>query len=167
MAKKRKAVDKRELNIKKKLTAAIMMLLVSCIMVVTSTYAWFTLSTAPEISGIQTTIGGNGNLEIALAGYYDQNGDGEIDPNDGDYDTWTTGKVQTLNGSTVTATVEEVLKRNITWGNLVDLSNEAYGFNTILFNPYASLDKSTKLPHVIFLFKTSSTVAVTVEPFNV
>ena len=60
-------VDKREQHVRKKLTAAILMLLISCIMTVTSTYAWFTLSTAPEVTGIQTTIGGNGNLEIALA----------------------------------------------------------------------------------------------------
>ena len=64
-------VDRRERDIKKKLSAAIIMLLLSCIMVVTSTFAWFTLSTAPEVTGISTTIGGNGNLEIALAGRYD------------------------------------------------------------------------------------------------
>ena len=58
---------KRQLNIKNKLIAAIAMLLVSSIMMVSSTYAWFTLSTAPEVQGITTTVGANGNLEIALA----------------------------------------------------------------------------------------------------
>ena len=57
---------------KKKLTAAVAMLLVSAIMVVSSTYAWFTLSTAPEVTGITTTVGANGNLEIALS---PENGD--------------------------------------------------------------------------------------------
>lgn len=136
MAKMSRAVDKRESEIKKKLTAAIMMLLVSCIMVVTSTYAWFTLSTAPEITGIQTTIGGNGNLEIALAGYKDADGDGILEA--GDYDTWSDPtKVETLNGTTIAATEAEILKRNITWGNLVDLANDSYGLNKIVLNPSA------------------------------
>ena len=54
-------------SIRKKLMAAVAMLLVACIMVVSSSYAWFTLSTAPEVTGIQTSVGANGNLEIALA----------------------------------------------------------------------------------------------------
>ena len=52
-------------SIRKKLLAAIAMLLVAVIMTVSSTYAWFTLSTAPEVKGITTTVGANGNLEIA------------------------------------------------------------------------------------------------------
>lgn len=53
-------------GIKGKLVSAICMLLVAAIMVVSSTYAWFTLSTAPEVTGISTTIGANGALEMAL-----------------------------------------------------------------------------------------------------
>ena len=53
-------------GVKKKLTAAIAMLLVATIMMVSSTYAWFTLSTAPEVTGITTSVGANGNLEMAL-----------------------------------------------------------------------------------------------------
>lgn len=110
-------VDKREQHVKKKLTAAILMLLISCIMTVTSTYAWFTLSTAPEVKGIQTTIGGNGNLEIALA-----NGETWVD----------TSKItDMLNGSD--ATVKE---KNITWGNLVDVSS-GYGTELLTLAPAA------------------------------
>ena len=57
---------KRQRDIKTKLMAAICMLLVSSIMMVSTTYAWFTLSTAPEVTGINTAVGANGNLEIAL-----------------------------------------------------------------------------------------------------
>ena len=53
-------------GIKGKLISAVCMLLVAMIMVVSSTYAWFTLSTAPEVSGISTAIGSNGALEIKL-----------------------------------------------------------------------------------------------------
>ncbi len=53
-------------GIKGKLISAVSMLLVAVIMVVSSTYAWFTLSTAPEVTGISTAIGANGALEIKL-----------------------------------------------------------------------------------------------------
>ncbi len=53
-------------GIKGKLISAVCMLLVAVIMVVSSTYAWFTLSTAPEVTGITTAIGANGALEIRL-----------------------------------------------------------------------------------------------------
>lgn len=53
-------------SIRSKLVAAVAMLLVASFMVVSSSYAWFTLSTAPEVTGIHTAVGANGNLEIAL-----------------------------------------------------------------------------------------------------
>lgn len=110
-------------SIKKKLMAATAMLLVAAIMTVSSTYAWFTLSTAPEVTGITTTVGSNGNLEIAL-----MNAD--------------TFKSQ---GSTVGSTVGDsqytagktVKDANITWGNLVDLADESYGLNKIVLYPSA------------------------------
>ena len=63
---KRKLMPKY--GIKGKLISALCMLLVALIMVVSSTYAWFTLSTAPEVKGISTAIGANGALEIRLNG---------------------------------------------------------------------------------------------------
>ena len=53
-------------NNKTKLISSIAMLLVATIMVVTSTYAWVVLSTAPEVAEITTTVGANGALEIKL-----------------------------------------------------------------------------------------------------
>lgn len=53
-------------GVRAKLVSAVAMLLVATTMVVSSTYAWFTLSTAPEVSGITTAIGANGALEIRL-----------------------------------------------------------------------------------------------------
>ena len=105
-------------SMRKKLLAAVAMLLVACIMTVSSTYAWFTLSTAPEVKGISTTIGANGNLEMAL----------------GNYDTFFGSDIP---GSYVgsSMSVEDLLLANETWGNLVDLSNGAYGLDKITLYP--------------------------------
>lgn len=53
-------------GLKSKLTAALCMLLVGVTLVVSATYAWVVLSTAPEVKGISTTVGANGALEIWL-----------------------------------------------------------------------------------------------------
>ena len=53
-----KKMSKRQKDLKSKLMAAICMLLVSSIMMVSTTYAWFTLSTAPEVTGINTAVKG-------------------------------------------------------------------------------------------------------------
>ena len=104
---------KREKDIKSKLLAAVAMLLVSSIMMVSTTYAWFTLSTAPEVTGITTTIGSNGNLEIALS---PEDGMGA---NVGDAGLNTTG----------------VTTKNLTWGNLVDMSDASYGLSGLTLAP--------------------------------
>ena len=112
-----KRQSKRQRDIKTKLMAAICMLLVSSIMMVSTTYAWFTLSTAPEVTGINTAVGANGNLEMALQPL---NGNSDLitsDVGDSD-DAW-------------------VLK-NTTWGNLVDVSdNSTYGLNNVMLYPAA------------------------------
>ena len=113
-----KQQSNRMASMRKKLLAAIAMLLVACIMTVSSTYAWFTLSTAPEVKGISTTIGANGNLEMAL----------------GTYDTFFGSAIpESYVGSAMgTATVPAA---NVTWGNLVDLSDVSYGLDKITLYP--------------------------------
>jgi len=107
--------DKRQLNLRNKLLAAIAMLLVSSIMMVSSTYAWFTLSTAPEVQGITTTIGANGNLEIALSPY--------------------SGDAKDITSAMGDANLEWA-KKNTTWGNLLNLSdNSVYGLEDIALLP--------------------------------
>lgn len=101
-------------GLRQKLTAAIAMLLVSAIMLVSATYAWFTLSTAPEVKGISTSVGANGSLEMALL-------------------TKTVGDIKSGVGDS--SAVQDVKLANRTWGNLVDLSDEAYGFNALTLNP--------------------------------
>ena len=112
-----KKMSKRQKDIKSKLMAAICMLLVSSIMMVSTTYAWFTLSTAPEVTGINTAVGANGNLEIALL------------PKDGQ-----TASISTAVGDST----KPIEQKNVTWGNLVDLSDGSiYGLDGITLYPAA------------------------------
>ncbi len=105
-------------GVRKKLMGAVAMLLVASIMVVSSTYAWFTLSTAPEITGISTSVGANGNLEIALLDNETAADMKKIASNVGD-----------------SSEVKAVTAANITWGNLVDLSDSSYGTSKFVLNP--------------------------------
>lgn len=111
-------------GVKKKLMGAVCMLLVASIMMVSSTYAWFTLSTAPEITGISTSVGANGNLEMALLNTQtfantDQIKSAVGDSMDNKAENWT------------------VQQANLTWGNLVDLTT-GYGLETIKLMPAAA-----------------------------
>lgn len=104
-------------NMKKKLMGAVCMLLVASIMMISATYAWFTLSTAPEITGITTSVGANGNLEMALLS--------------GNVDATTTQEGGV--GSSMAIATDTVA--NLTWGNLVDLSDDSYGLQSISLKP--------------------------------
>ena len=112
-------------SVRKKLMAATSMLLVAVIMLVSATYAWFTLSTAPEITGITTAVGANGNLEIALA----------------TTDTWGSDDPTSNVGDSMA--VNDVDAANITWGNLIDVSDTSiYGLDKITLYP-SSLNYTT------------------------
>ena len=105
-------------GIRNKMMAAVSMLMISSIMMVSSTYAWFTLSTAPEVKNISTTVAGNGSLEIALM------------PADGLLGSIKSGFSSTENGGTVALTTA-----NTTWGNIINLSDASYGLNKVELNP--------------------------------
>ena len=106
-------------KMKEKLGAAIMMLVIAACVTVTATYAWVTLSTAPEVTSIDTTVAANGSLEIALA-----NGTGFAPAKSAEGDS------SAAEGNTVTAA-------NITWGNLINLSDSSYGLSDITLRPSA------------------------------
>lgn len=117
MAKTKRKV-KMPSKIRSKMTAAVAMLLVSLILMISTTYAWFTLSTAPEVKNITTTVAGNGSLEIALM------------PTDGLLGSIKNGFSSTVGGGTV-----DVVTANTTWGNLVTLSDPSYGLTSVNLNP--------------------------------
>lgn len=105
-------------GIKAKLMAATSLLLVSAILLSLTTYAWFILSTAPEVTEMQTTAGANGSLEIALQSQGD-NGRKEI-----------SGGV----GDSASKKGQSIKIANTTWGNIVDLSS-GYGLEQIGLSP--------------------------------
>lgn len=107
--------SKRKQDIRSKLVAAVAMLMVATIMMVSSTYAWFTLSTAPEVQGITTTVGSNGSLEIALA-----QPDGS----------------KTVSNATMEqgASADWTIK-NLTWGNMLDMSDSRYNLANLTLLP--------------------------------
>ncbi|MBQ4343871.1 MAG: hypothetical protein IJC38_08275, partial [Erysipelotrichaceae bacterium] len=63
-----RAYKKRLIHVKSKIATTAILFMMSITMLVTSTFAWLVLSTAPEVSNISTSVASNGNLEIALAG---------------------------------------------------------------------------------------------------
>lgn len=104
-------------GLRERIAASAMLLLVSLSMVVSASFAWYTISTAPEISMMSTTVAANGNLEIAL-----------VNPNGEEPEKSAIGDSSAnLNQSLVDA--------NITWGNLVNLSDVSYGISDISLRP--------------------------------
>ena len=106
-------------KVARKLTATIALLLVASIMLGTSTYAWRVLSTAPEVTNVQTTAGTNGYLEIALQ---------STDPA-----TQRRAEITAGVGDSVAAG-KSVLEANTHWGNIVSLA-DLYGFESMVLYP--------------------------------
>lgn len=101
-----------------KLMGAIAMLLVASIMMSATSYAWFVLSTAPEVTDLTTTAGANGALEIAL----------QSNKADG------SGRADILSGVGQSIASKDAQTANTYWGNVVDLS-EGYGLEHITLYP--------------------------------
>ena len=108
-------------RLKERVVATVSLLLVSVIMLTTASFAWITMSVNPEVADISTSIAANGNLEIALA----------------------SGTLSSLTapGSTQIGDANlPIVSGNLTWGNLVNLSDPAYGLSNIVLRP-AGLNK--------------------------
>ena len=101
---------------REKLSAAGLGLLVAAIVAVSATFAWVTLSRAPEVTGIATTLSANGALEIALSN------EGGTQPDEFDIDESVGLKV-------------DLVSSNLQWGNLVNLADDAYGIDNIELRP--------------------------------
>ena len=105
-------------HMKERVIAVALLLAMSISMMSSATFAWMTLSQTPEVASMTTTIAANGNLEIALS-----DADG-LKPDD----------------TTVTDGGKAVAEKNLTWGNLVNLSDPSYGLDYLVLRP-ASLNK--------------------------
>lgn len=105
-------------ELKERVIAVALLLLMSAAMMTSATFAWITLSRAPEVSNVSTTVAANGNLEIALA-----TGEGTDAPGE--------SKV----GDSSAAEGQTIVNSNITWGNLINLSDPAYGLDELTLRP--------------------------------
>ena len=76
------------------------------------------MSKMPEISGIETNIGSNGSLEIALLSDLTY-----MDPS----------LIRSRIGDSVV--VQDATISNLSWGNLIDLKDESYGLDKITLLP--------------------------------
>lgn len=114
----RKEMLKQLEQMKNKLMGAVAMLLVAAILMGSTSYAWFVLSTAPEVADMRATAGANGALEIALQST-NAEGNGRAD-------------ITSAVGSSI-AKVNTTVS-NTYWGNVVDLSS-GYGLEHITLFP--------------------------------
>ena len=121
---RKKLRQEKPQTLKKKLLASLAMLLISTIMMSTTTFAWFVLSTAPEVTGIETQVGDNGSLEIALL------------------NTETHANMSTIRAGLGGGSLQENrITANNVWGNLIDLGYTEYGLGELTLLParlYAS-----------------------------
>lgn len=100
-------------HLKEKVMAALLMLIISAVTATSASFAWIALSTAPEVSGLETTVAANGNLEIALS---DTDG---LEP-----------EVSEIGDGG-----KDIVAKNVTWGNLVNLSDIRYGLDKLTLRP--------------------------------
>lgn len=110
-------------DLRERVIAVALLFAMSTSMLATASYAWITLSRAPEVSGMSTTVAANGNLEIALAQGMVK--DGKIEPE------------ESAVGDSSSSDRENwgISEANATWGNLVNLSDPKYGLDKIALRP--------------------------------
>lgn len=117
-------------KMKEKVAAAIALLLIGAAMMTTVSFAWLAISVNPEVSGVTTALASNGNLEIALATGT------QLSP--------------TVPGATQLGdSNKNNVDRNITWGNLINLSDPAYGLENLVLRP-AQLNTAELLTSPLF-----------------
>ena len=105
-------------SLRERVVAVGLLLILSATIMSVASFAWFTLSRAPEVASIATQIAANGNLEIALSGPDGQTAPGE-------------SKI----GDSSAAEGQTVANSNLTWGNLVNLSDPSYGLEQVILRP--------------------------------
>lgn len=118
---------------REKLAMVAMLFVMSAVMLTSATFAWVVLSTSPEVTGVSTSVVANGSLEIALS---DKDGEQPEESLVGD-------------------SVKAIVSRNLTWGNLVNLSDESYGLGNIVLRP-AALNTSSLTQSPLFAAKYTS-----------
>ena len=104
-------------GLKERIVAVALLLVISLTMVTTTTFAWMVLSFSPEVTGVTTTVAANGNLEIALA-----KPDGSLPG-------------ESAIGDSFATEGQSLANANLTWGNLINLNDPAYGLDNLVLRP--------------------------------
>lgn len=112
-----KAYEEALPHLRERVAAVALLLLLSVCMMTSATFAWLTISRAPEVTGVNTTVAANGNLEIAL-----------VNPEG-------TEPAESQVGDSMAKEGQMVTLANQTWGNLINLSDESYGLEHLTLRP--------------------------------
>lgn len=105
------------MRLTKKLNIALVLVVVCLVLVIGVSYAWLTIAINPEVQRIETNVGANGSLEIALLSDLTF-----ADPT----------RIMTSVGDS--AAKQDVLESNKSWGNVIQLGN-GYGLEEIVLLP--------------------------------
>lgn len=105
------------MKLTKKLNMTMVLVLICLVMLIVVSYAWLTIALRPEVQRLETNVGANGSLEIALLN--------EMTFED-------TTRIMTRVGDS--AVKQEVTETNVSWGNIIQLS-EGYGLEEIVLLP--------------------------------
>ena len=106
------------MKLSKKLNTAMLLLVVCLVLVIGASYAWLTMATSPEVESIETNVGANGSLEIALLTAQTFEDPLQIRSAVGD-----------------SAAKQDVLESNKSWGNVIELADVRYGLDQITLLP--------------------------------
>lgn len=117
-------------EMKERVMAGAFLLIMSVMMLTSASFAWLTISRRPEVTGVNTSVAANGNLEIALAESTTPPGESQV-------------------GDSSATENQLITNSNKTWGNLVNLSDESYGLDKITLKP-AQLNRSDLLRSPLF-----------------
>lgn len=118
-------------GLRERVVAVALLLAMSAAMMTSASFAWLTISRRPEVTGVNTTVAANGNLEIAL-----------VSPDGNKPDESNVGDSSATKGQSIAAS-------NITWGNLVNLSDPAYGLDNLILRP-AQLNTTSLLKSPLY-----------------
>lgn len=103
---------------RKKVKIALIFLIVCAVLLISTSYAWLTISLQPKVYSIDTNVGANGSLEIALL-----TDSTYADPL----------QIRTTIGDS--AAGQDALESNKSWGNVIELSDDRYGLERITLLP--------------------------------
>ena len=101
--------------LKERVVAVALLLAISLTMVATTTFAWVVLSRSPAVTGVTTNVATNGNLEIAL-----------VAPNGA-------LPAESAVGDSYAASGQSIVAANLTWGNMINLTDPSYGLDNLVF----------------------------------